>query len=327
MKLILDNYNVWDPMRKAAEIALELERNGSVTIDLNGESPDLAQTSLPDFFNYLSSMGLDVSKIHIRTGNPLESYTGVKTSVDYKAFYEIRLFKNNLDKISTVKNIKYHFGNFVSKANLPRLVLASHLYNHYADKTSQTFHYTSSLHYHKNYAMLDKLLNEYGAHSQEFSEACILLKNSPLLKDKVEYPIIVIEEKIDNLITPCKWYAEIFVDIICETWYTGNSFYITEKFWRSVVTKTPFIIQGSQNILTNLKKLGFKTFDKYWDEGYQEDPSYYNLKEIKKVINFLSKKNIKELNAMYNDMQDILEHNQQVFLNMSAADIKRVNDV
>lgn len=324
MQLILDNYNVWNPMQKAAEIALELERNGSVTIDLHGESPDISQTILPEFFNFLSSQDLDTSKIKIVTGNPLESYTGANISVDYDAFYEIDLFQSNIEKISTTKTIKYHFGNFVSKANLPRLVLASHLYSNYAKKTSQTFHYTHNSHYHKNYAMLDKVLNEYGISSPEFQEACVLLKHSPLLKDAVEYPILVVKDKIDNLLNPCQWYKEIFVDIICETWYTGNSFYVTEKFWRAVATKTPFIIQGSRHVLTNLKKLGFKTFDKYWDEGYQEDPSYYNLTEIKKVIEFIGKKSIGELDDMYNDMQDILEHNRQVFLNMSAHDIKQI---
>lgn len=326
MQLIIDNYNVWDPMRKAAEIALELERNGSVTIDLNGESPDITETIIPEFFEFLSSMGLDISKIKLITGNPLECYSSTDVSVNYNAFYEIELFQNNIEQIPTNKNIKYHFGNFVSKTNLPRLVIASHLYNRYPDKTAQTFHYTSGSHYHKNYAMLDRLMNEYGANSDEFDEACTLLKNSPITRDQVEYPILVIEDKLDNLLIPCKWYSEIFVDVICETWYTGNSFYITEKFWRSVVTKTPFIIQGSQNILTNLKKLGFKTFDEYWDEGYQEDPSYYNLIEIKKVLEFISKKSISELNDMYNDMQDILEHNRQLFLSISTKDIRKVSD-
>ena len=311
-------------MRKAAEIALELERNGSVIIDLYGEAPDIAQTGLPDFFDSLSAMGLDISKIKVITGNPIESYSKVDVHVDYSAFYEIQLFQNHIEKISTTKNIKYHFGNFVSKVNLPRLILASHLYNNYSEKTSQTFHYTHNSHYHKNYAMLDKVLNEYGINSLEFQEACVLLKHGPLLKDAVEYPILILEERIENLLTPCKWYKEIFVDVICETWYTGNSFYVTEKFWRSVVTKTPFIIQGSQNIITNLKKLGFKTFDKYWDEGYQEDPSYYNLTEIKKVLEFISKKSINDLNDMYNDMQDILEHNRLLFLSMSESDIRKV---
>jgi hypothetical protein len=327
MQLILDNYNVWDPMRKAAEIALELERTGSVVIDLHGESPDLVQTVLPEFFAFLVKMGLDVSKIKLVTGNPIENYSGVDVSVDYSAFYEIKLFQDNINKISTDKKIKYHFGNFVSKANLPRLILGSHLYSNYHDKTLQTFHYTNNSHYHKNYAMLDKVLNEYGIHSREFVEACELLKNCPLTKDSVDYPILVVEDRIENLLNPCTWYAEIFVDVICETWYTGNSFYVTEKFWRSVVTKTPFILQGSQHIITNLKKLGFKTFDKYWDEGYQEDPSYYNLNEIKKIIQFIGKKSIQELDAMYNDMQDILEHNRALFLTMSAEDIKRVSNV
>ena len=36
---------------------------------------------------------------------------------------------------------------------------------------------------------------------------------------------------------------------------------------------TPFIVQGSQWFLHRLRDMGFQTFDRWWDEGYSEDPA------------------------------------------------------
>jgi len=322
MYLIINNDIVWDPLIKGAEIALEIERNGCVVIDLDGESPAIESTMLPEFFDYLESQDIDLKNITVLTGNPIEEYNKVNVVHVPESFYEIALFQEHLDKIPYNKDIKYHFGNFVSRTATPRLIIASHLYTNYKSQTMQTFHYNWSSDYHKTHLDLDGLLHMYGACSKEFDEAINLLKYSPLLKETVTtYPILHINGQLNNLITICNWYKHIFVDVICETWYTGSNFYITEKFWRAVATKTPFIIQGSQDIISNLKTLGFKTFDHFWDEGYSEDPYPYNILEIKKVIKFLSKKTISELNNMYLDMSGILDHNYKCLQNIQCNDI------
>lgn len=327
MKLIVNGSRVWDPLIKGAEIALALRNDGKVLIDLNGESPSLDHTALPEYFSYLESQGLDTANITVLTGNPLESYRHATIQHNSDAFYEIKIFQDNASSIPTHKNIKYHFGNFVSRTTLPRLVLSSHLYTNYREKTFQTFHYDHSNDYHKTHLEMDALIHQYGPNSVEFNEAVCLLKASPLLQETVKsYPILHISDQLPNIMNPCQWYPDIFVDVICETWYQGQIFYITEKFWRAVSTKTPFIIHGAQNILTNLKKLGFKTFDEFWDEGYQEDPSFYNITGIKQVLQNIASQPLDEIRWMYKNMQEIVDHNYQVFMNISRHDIIKVRE-
>jgi hypothetical protein len=324
VELIVNQDRIWDPLIKAAEIIYEIKNTGQAVIDLHGESPALDETSLPVFFDYLESQGVDLACITVITGNPCETYSKVRVIHEPKSFYEIPLFQSNTHRIPTTKDIKYYFGNFVSRTTMPRLVLASHLYSNYRDKTFQTFHYAHDSHYHKTHLELDKLVHQYGANSAEFDEACILLKSAPLLKEEIEsYPIIHVKENLKQLINPCQWYQNIFVDIICETWYQGTNFYITEKFWRAVATKTPFIIHGAQHIITNLHKLGFKTFHEFWDEGYQEDPSYYNIIGIKDTIKHIANQPPEEIHWMYYNMQEILDHNYEVFMNIKQEDIER----
>jgi hypothetical protein len=320
MKLIINDVRIWDPMTKAAEILYELKL-GPVEIHLNNESPALEETELPAFFDFIACQGADLSKITITTGNPLETYDRVNIVFDPTAMFELEHFQMVAEQIPKTKDIQYHFGSLVSRTTLPRLVLSSFLYANHRNKTFQTFHYNHNSDYHKTHLELDRLIHEYGPNSVEFDEAVMLLKSSPLLKEEVEtYPILHPE----NLMTPCNWYSSFAVDIICETWYQGSNFFVTEKFWRAVATKTPFIIHGPQNILTNLKKLGFKTFSDFWDEGYQEDPYYHNIYEIKQVINELSKKSVDEINFMLYNMQDILDHNYSVFMNVTYQDFNKI---
>jgi hypothetical protein len=188
----------------------------------------------------------------------------------------------------------------------------------------QTFHYDHNNDYHKTHLELDLLVNEYGANSQEFDEAVILLKSSPLLKTQVKsYPILHTAER--TMIEPCQWYPDFFVDVICETW-PNNGFYITEKFWRAVATKTPFIIYGPRYILNNLKKIGFKTFEEFWDEGYHEDHPRDRIKGIKQVLKTISDLPRDEIVWMYRNMNHIIEHNYEIFMNFTHNDLQRLTD-
>jgi hypothetical protein len=85
--------------------------------------------------------------------------------------------------------------------------------------------------------------------------------------------------------------------------------------------RTPFVVHGPQNFLPRLRALGFRTFDAWWDEGYSEDPPDYQLKEIVRLIELLAEKSVGELEAMYADMQSVLEHNYQLLKRIQKQDL------
>jgi len=87
--LQINDSKIWNPMCKAAEILHEYYANGSVIIDLMMESPDLRSTELPEFFEYLSSLGVDCKKITVNTGNHLESYPHVNIKIFADFMYEL----------------------------------------------------------------------------------------------------------------------------------------------------------------------------------------------------------------------------------------------
>jgi len=85
-------------------------------------------------------------------------------------------------------------------------------------------------------------------------------------------------------------------------------------------------LQGPTNYLSNLKKLGFETFSKYWDEGYDQHDGMTRLHGMKNIIDQLSKKSTQDLELMYNDMMPILEHNKSVLLHLTDEKLKALHN-
>lgn len=135
------------------------------------------------------------------------------------------------------------------------------------------------------------------------------------------YRYIGVEQFTYHFLNISKVYNTFFVDVVCETFSEGRTFFPTEKIWRPIICKTPFIVQGPVNYLHNLKQLGFKTFNDWWDESYDEDGGLTAIETIKRNINMLSTRDVAH---MYTEMQDILEHNFQRLTELTSRDFTRI---
>ncbi len=89
----------------------------------------------------------------------------------------------------------------------------------------------------------------------------------------------------------------------------------TEKIMFPMLLKRPFLIWGGYGCLDALKDLGFKTFDKIFDESYQyERDAHKRLGMILNQLKDLSDKSKYDLLELYKSQEDILEHNQQLLI-------------
>jgi hypothetical protein len=112
-------------------------------------------------------------------------------------------------------------------------------------------------------------------------------------------------------------YQNIFVDISSQPFCAGSTFFVDEKVWRPIITKTPFITQGPRHFIQNLRKLGFRTFDRWWDEGYSEDPPDCQVRAVLDIIDKLSTYSCKDLQDLYDDMKSTLDHNYNHLMTLS----------
>jgi len=107
---------------------------------------------------------------------------------------------------------------------------------------------------------------------------------------------------------------ESFVNVVTETCFWDTKKHLTEKIFKPIVLKQPFILLGCANNLSYLKEYGFKTFDRWWDEGYDQcqDP-IERINMVTKILENLCKLSIQEIQDMLFEMEEILEYNYSLF--------------
>ena len=104
--------------------------------------------------------------------------------------------------------------------------------------------------------------------------------------------------------------------IVTETIYFLPKLHLTEKTFKPIAVKRPFILVAAPGNLAYLKSYGFKTFDRWIDESYdQEQDHYVRIEKITAEIKRLCELSPDELRAMYEEMKPVLEYNYDYFFN------------
>jgi hypothetical protein len=230
-------------------------------------------------------------------------------------FHFVDNTKKKLNNTVSNKNFETikHFGMFIGRGNHLRLDLASYLNLHYKEKTIQTYHYDQNIDFHQANIGLERHVKNSG--TDRIDQLAGFLQKCPIRTQSPDYPILM-----DHHLDIAPEYQNFFAEIVCETYFSGHTFFTTEKIWRPIALKTPFIVQGPIRFLHNLRRLGFKTFDSWWNEGYSNDSNEWQVKLIKELIDMLGSKSISELKTMYTEMEPVLEHNCQRLMELTKQD-------
>lgn len=110
-----------------------------------------------------------------------------------------------------------------------------------------------------------------------------------------------------------------FLNVVTETRFSSLSAYISEKTLKPILMFRPFVLLSSYKTLTLLKKLGFQTFNKWWDESYDLEPNHVKRFEmVNKIITDILKCDSKELENLLVDMYPILLHNKNHIKNVTS---------
>ena len=102
--------------------------------------------------------------------------------------------------------------------------------------------------------------------------------------------------------------------LVTETVFYDNKKHLTEKIFKPITAKRPFVLVGAQGNLAYLKSYGFKTFDRWIDESYDDEPDPdKRILLIIEQVEKLCSMSTSQLNSMYNEMKSTLEYNFQHF--------------
>jgi hypothetical protein len=105
-------------------------------------------------------------------------------------------------------------------------------------------------------------------------------------------------------------HLDCFVNIVTETLFNVDSIFLSEKTYKPIYMCQPFIIFGNPHSLKKLKELGYKTFDKWWDESYDKELDVNSrFKKIISILEEIAKWDMDECLNVKQEMQEILIHN------------------
>lgn len=312
--VLTSDSKVWNQTQVLADISFAMSIGSDLIISLNQEGPDFTHLGLDVFIESESQRyGYDLNRLLIQTCNVIERYDHAKVEIEFPGHLMIDALDYDID----YEIIKCHdlrtFGLFIGRSNAPRLFLGAYLWNNYKDQTVHTNHFHLANDFYCSNIGIEELFVRYNIN--DINGIAEYLMQCPMNTQPLLYPKNNNLNHAQHLLTQdrdkfLKFYENFFVEIVCETCFTGETFFPTEKTWRPMLLKTPFIVQGPKNYLKNLRRMGFRTFSDWWSEGYDEDDPGTSWLQITNIIDELSKKSTQELCVMLDQMQDTLEHNR-----------------
>lgn len=109
---------------------------------------------------------------------------------------------------------------------------------------------------------------------------------------------------------------QALINVVTETVCKYPDFYISEKTFKPISTMRPFLVISSRHSLSELKTLGFKTFDRWWDESYDqlEDP-VDRILAVFNILKNISKYSVSDLRDLCSEMSDVLHYNYHYYKN------------
>jgi hypothetical protein len=109
-------------------------------------------------------------------------------------------------------------------------------------------------------------------------------------------------------------HCKTFCNVVTETQTTEDLIFFSEKIIKPIFALQPFIIFGNRNSLKKLKEYGFKTFDKWWDESYDELKYQNRFERIVEILEDISMWDDDKVSKTLEEMESTLIHNFNMLL-------------
>lgn len=124
----------------------------------------------------------------------------------------------------------------------------------------------------------------------------------------------LIEEAQTGQISRTNHYQSSFLSLVSETLVLKDTIYLSEKTFKPILMGHPFMIISSKGHLGKLKELGYKTFDKWWSEEYDDCDEWEDrINLIMVELTKLKSKSKSELIDMRNEIMSVLIYNQDLY--------------
>ena len=145
------------------------------------------------------------------------------------------------------------------------------------------------------------------------------------IKNNLPLQIDMVDLRINQFQTtslPIEFYQKSCFSLVSSTFafdYNEKSVGFTEKEIKPILARHPFIIHNLSGVLAHLKNMGFLTFERWFDESYDEEvDDNKRLIKITDEVKRLSELSFDQWDIMLEEMTPVLEHNYNRLVNYTT---------
>jgi hypothetical protein len=108
--------------------------------------------------------------------------------------------------------------------------------------------------------------------------------------------------------------AQSLLYVVTETVAHGQRLHLTEKIFKPICLRMPFVLSSTQGSLKYLRSYGFQTFGNIWDESYDDEiDDTRRIEKIATLLKNIDSKSIEEKNKLFRACHATVEHNYNHF--------------
>ena len=312
----------------------------SVVLDMRSEGPSLQALGVTDIINsWLRDRQQSPDSVQLfRWSNPVEfvPYRLDKCSRVSHFFFMCQNYwldeEPSLDQQLTYHNL---FGLFVGRMTYARAVILYQCLvgkqNIFVSKMSSLNPYPWQLNT-QDEINLDHLTDWLSTNRQyrmfEWYDKCIIPSVDQMtVRDQFTTP----DSYADTNRSLLNHYGRFAIEIVCETYTQGTTFFPTEKTIRPIMACKPVLVYGSQYFLARLRTMGFQTYHGLWDESYDLYQGAERWHMIQQVMQSINEKTPDEQQQLLTKAHAIARHNRQRLhnvvthqVNLTTHDYKNV---
>lgn len=222
-------------------------------------------------------------------------------------YFQHNLKLNNISEVLNYEEKKYHFLSFNQYPHHHRVKIISEIYkNNIIDKFLISYN-------PKFYETLGDVKHDYENQLKDlgYFEDYKLFISLPEKKVDFETNFRISGYGYEDV----QPYRESIISLISDTIFFKHQGFISEKVFKPIMYLQPFLIAGPSHYLREIRNMGFKTFDGFIDESYDEEVD--NKLRLEKVISELiriSNLPIEVLKHKLKEFENVLIYNQMKLL-------------